>query len=265
MFGVTMRSCFSSNEVGRGATPPPPPPAAVAASPVKTMDEALAAPPPAAAAAAADTDDDSESGRAEDDALAAARAAELALARDSVAAAERVAAKAPPPSAFDRVSGFLAPLVRAVAPADPVFATADDEEEAAGWLHRRVGRGWDRQWVALRQNDVVGPFLEFSPTPGARDLVGRLVLSGCDVAAVDESEGDRFAFKIAHAHTQDCVLSSVNRLTRKQWVGVLTQLMREHAVKSRKADQQLAGAGEKRLQSARRRLSLAAARAAQHA
>ena len=41
MFGVTMRSCFSSNEVGRGATPPPPPPAAVAAR--------ATAPPPRAA------------------------------------------------------------------------------------------------------------------------------------------------------------------------------------------------------------------------
>jgi hypothetical protein len=201
---------------------------------------------------------DDDGGGGDDVARAAARSEELAEAASAVEAA-RKAGPASPPSMF---GGLIAAAVDAVAPSDgPLFRTENVPEEAAGWLHRRGKRGaWARAWVVLRVNAAIGPFLEVAARPDIA-IAERVVLAGCEVA-VDESGdggGARFAFVITHPHQAPCHLASLNQLTRKQWVSVLLQLVRDHARNARQSDQGGTPA-DRRLKTACRRLSLARAR-----
>eukprot|EP00635_Sarcinochrysidales_sp_CCMP3193_P007410 CAMPEP_0118898270 /NCGR_PEP_ID=MMETSP1166-20130328/5330_1 /TAXON_ID=1104430 /ORGANISM="Chrysoreinhardia sp, Strain CCMP3193" /LENGTH=431 /DNA_ID=CAMNT_0006837365 /DNA_START=90 /DNA_END=1385 /DNA_ORIENTATION=+ len=129
----------------------------------------------------------------------------------------------------------------------------DAREEAAGWLHdtTKASKGPRRRWFVLKHHADLGPFLEYAVAPGSPAL-GRILLAGCEVVALEEEEeeggdvGRRtadehqrerrqqrtqpfFSFCVAHQHQRRRDLACVNVQTRKQWVSVLGQLIRDHA------------------------------------
>ena len=211
-----------------------------------TFDQAMASPPqPAASKRAAPAVDD----RAREN-TAAARRVELADAEEAVDRLRKAAAGGGPPkrqSVAEGIRAFVAPLV----------AAGEDEEEAAGWLEVRDGDDWTRLWASLATGDL-GPALDLAQSPGA-PRAERILLAGCEVDAriVDD---DRFAFVVSHAHQRPREFSTQNKLTRRQWVSVLTQVVRDHAKKSRAADLKISSPAGRQLKAAERRLSLAQAR-----
>lgn len=172
----------------------------------------------------------------EGDAVAAGRAAELAAAEESLryarsllAGEEKDEEPAPPPASND-VSYILWDLLFKK---DDVYD--DSVEEAAGWLITSE----KRRWFVLRTSERVGPFLEIFSDPGVAVPLSRIILHGCQVESVAETDDeDTFNFTISHPHQRTKKISCVNRQTRIQWVSVISQLIREHAQSERLADAQ---------------------------
>jgi len=138
-----------------------------------------------------------------------------------------------------------------------VAAVADDAapDEPGGWLDVALGGGWERRWCAVVSGPH-GPRLEVSTSPGAPpDDVALLV--GCEVEAADD--GDRFAFRVVHAHQRTRVLAARNKDTRRQWTSTLSGAARTHASKAREQDL-AAPAARRRLLAAERRLGVAVER-----
>ena len=97
---------------------------------------------------------------------------------------------------------------------------------------------------------------EIGKSPGAPpDDVALLV--GCEVEAADD--GDRFAFRVVHAHQRTRVLAARNKDTRRQWTSTLSGAARTHASKAREQDL-AAPAARRRLLAAERRLGVAVER-----
>ena len=212
----------------------------------KTLHEALAAPPPGNTASTAPPPADAPAALA---VMAEARRAEIQHATEAVRAA-RAAPREPQPSqSFTALVGdFLRPMVAAV---------ADDAapDEPGGWLDVALDGGWERRWCAVVSGPH-GPRLEVSTSPGAPpDDVALLV--GCEVEAADD--GDRFAFRVVHAHQRTRVLAARNKDTRRQWSSTLSGAARTHASKAREQDL-AAPAARRRLLAAERRLGVAVER-----
>ena len=113
-------------------------------------------------------------------------------------------------------------------------AVADDAapDEPGGWVDVGSERGWERRGCAVVSGPH-GPRLEIGKSPGAPpDDVALLV--GCEVEAADD--GDRFAFRVAHAHQRTRVLAARNKDTRRQWSSTLSGAARNHASKAREQD-----------------------------
>lgn len=191
----------------------------------------------------------------ENDAVTASQVAELASAEESLRAAlavlkgeEHDDPHAPPSSSFWGIFDLLKPKEH-----DSLLENSI--EEAAGWLYVRIDGAWRRKWFVLRTNAQVGPFMDYSTAPGAAKL-GRVVLHSCDVKAIDKNNTENgkaiekgethkqpgaqnsgaFEFVVSHPHQHQCLLSCVNLQTRRQWVSVIGQLVREHAQAERQAD-----------------------------
>ena len=241
------RAAFAAAARKRRRPPPTrrPAPAPPSNAP-KTLHEALAAPPPGNTASTAPPPADAPAALA---VMAEARRAEIQHATEAVRAA-RAAPHAPQPSqSFTSLVGdFLRPMVAAV---------ADDAapDEPGGWLDVACERGWERRWCAVVSGPH-GPRLEVSTSPGAPpDDVALLV--GCEVEAADD--GDRFAFRVVHAHQRTRVLAARNKDTRRQWTSTLSGAARTHASKAREQDL-AAPAARRRLLAAERRLGVAVER-----
>ncbi|KAJ8602835.1 hypothetical protein CTAYLR_002631 [Chrysophaeum taylorii] len=158
-----------------------------------------------------------------------------------MARADRFFARTPPRRTSDRIGHPAAEALRlsdAHDPPKPLFswfrwgdALDASQEEAAGWLHHETSK---RRWFVLRSNEIVGPFLEYFAAPGGKRF-GRIMLHGCEISAGSDADS-MFEFIVAHPHQRTARLSCVNLQTRKQWVSVLSQLIREHAQAERQAD-----------------------------
>ena len=104
--------------------------------------------------------------------------------------------------------------------------------------------------------DYLSSYVKDKTSPGAPpDDVALLV--GCEVEAADD--GDRFAFRVAHAHQRTRVLAARNKDTRRQWTSTLSGAARTHASKAREQDL-AAPAARRRLLAAERRLGVAVER-----
>ena len=241
----TARAAFAAAVRKRRRPTPRTAPAPPSYAP-KTLHEALAAPPPGNAASAAPPPADAPAALVE---AARARQAEIQHATEAVRAA-RAAPREPQPSqSFTSLVGdFLRPMVAAV---------ADDAapDEPGGWLDVAVGGGWERRWCAVVTGPH-GPRLEVSTSPGAPPDVGALLVVG-EVEAADD--GDRFAFRVVHAHQRTRVLAARNKDTRRQWTSTLSGAARNHASKAREQDL-AAPAARRRLLAAERRLGVAVER-----
>ena len=243
----TARAAFAAAARKRRRPPPTrrPAPAPPSYAP-KTLHEALAAPPPGNTASTAPPPADDPAALA---VMAEARRAEIQHATEAVRAARAAPHEPQAPQSFTSLVGdFLRPMVAAV---------ADDAapDEPGGWLDVALDGGWERRWCAVVSGPH-GPRLEIGKSPGAPpDDVALLV--GCEVEAADD--GDRFAFRVAHAHQRTRVLAARNKDTRRQWSSTLSGAARTHASKAREQDL-AAPAARRRLLAAERRLGVAVER-----
>jgi hypothetical protein len=240
------RAAFAAAARKRRRPPPRPAPAPRPINAPKTLHEALAAPPPGNTASTAPPPADGPAALA---VMAEARRAEIQQATEAVRAARAAPREPQAPQSFTALVGdFLRPMVAAV---------ADDAapDEPGGWLDVACERGWERRWCAVVSGPH-GPRLEVSTSPGAPpDDVALLV--GCEVEASED--GDRFAFRVAHAHQRTRVLAARNKDTRRQWTSTLSGAARNHASKAREQDL-AAPAARRRLLAAERRLGVAVER-----
>ena len=204
--------------VGPGGVVPPPPPPPKSEPSISISRESFdAAPPPVFS----------------EEEIRDAREIERSAAEDQLRMAEKALISLEP-SFFDEAKkdpddalGFLNRLVFGEKKEE------DPREEAAGWLHEKRD-DWKRRWFVLKQGEF-GPYLESAVAPGSPPLA-RILLAACDVVALDDDGSRFFSFCIAHPHQKRRDLCCVNIQTRKQWVSVLGQLIRDHAKADRAKD-----------------------------